>query len=156
MCRTEERREVAMRRPTGITTLAAAAVVVAAAAFAIGRATAPSAARSAPGTTADYLDGLQVGQARGRLQGRAEQEGAALPSGDRAPVRDAFTAGYTTGMNDAFAGYDGGWTLGVPWIVTLARGTAGIDYRISDRTPLERGIDYFLCPDGRTLCQRPG
>lgn len=146
-----------MRRPTGITTLAATAVVVAAAAFALGRGTAPAPAHGTPGSTVgDYVDGLRVGQAQGRLEGRAEQEGAALPPGDRAPVQDAFTAGYTAGTNDAFAGYDGGWTLGVPWIVTLEKGTGGIDYRISARTPVVPGVVYRLCPDGRTLCQRPG
>lgn len=144
-----------MRRPLVITTLAMAAVVVAAAAFTLGRATAPHPPRPAQGTAlGGYLDGVRAGQAQGRLEGRAEQEGAALPSGDRAPVQDAFTAGYTTGMNDAFAGYDGGWTLGVPWVVTLERGTGGIDYRISRRTPVAPGVDYYLCPDGHTLCRQ--
>jgi hypothetical protein len=146
-----------MRRWARTPTLVAAAVVVAAGTFATGRATAPDAAHGTSGTTVgDYLDGLRAGQAQGRLEGRAEQEGAALPPGDRDPVRNAFTAGYTAGMNDAFGTYDGGWTLGVPWIVTLERGTGGIDYRISRRTPVAPGVAYRLCPDGRTLCQRPG
>jgi hypothetical protein len=57
-------------------------------------------------------------------------------------------------MNDAFAGYDGGWTLGVPWIVTLENGAGAVDYRISERTPVEPGVDYYLCPDGHTLCRK--
>ena len=70
-------------------------------------------------------------------------------------MQDAFTAGYTAGADDVFAGYDGGWELGVPWIVTLEDGAGGITYRISSRTPVERGIDYYLCPDGSALCRRP-
>ena len=146
-----------MRRPMWTTTLAVAAVLVAAAAFVLGRATAPGAApRASDATLGTYLEGLQAGQAQGRLAGRAEQEGAALPAGDRAPVQDAFTAGYTAGTNDAFGVYDGGWTLGVPWIVTLQGGTGGIDYRFAQRTQVAPGVDYYLCPDGRTLCQHPG
>jgi hypothetical protein len=145
-----------MRRWTRMTTPAVAALVVAGAAFALGRATAPDAAHHGQGTaTVDYLDGLRAGRAEGRLEGRAEQEGTALPAGDRAPVQNAFTAGYTAGANDAFAGYDGGWTLGVPWIVTLEDGPGGIAYRITDRMPVEAGTDYYLCPDGSALCRRP-
>jgi hypothetical protein len=139
-----------MRRWTTIAAAAGAAAVVAAAAFTVGRATAPA---GPPPTPGDYLAGLRAGQAQGRLEGRAEQEGAALPPGDRAPVQDAFTAGYTAGMNDAFAQYDGGWTLGVPWVVVLERGSGQVDYRLAQRTPVEPGVDYFLCADGRTLCQ---
>jgi hypothetical protein len=145
-----------MRRSIRVAMLVVAAVLVAGAAFTVGRATAPGAAPRAQDTTVGgYLDGLRAGQAQGRQEGRAEQEGAALPPGDRAPVQDAFTAGYTAGMNDAFAGYDGGWTLGVPWIVTLEDGAGGIDYRIARRTPVSPGVDYYLCADGHSLCQRP-
>jgi hypothetical protein len=59
-------------------------------------------------------------------------------------------------MNDAFAGYDGGWTLGVPWIVVLERGSGGVDYRFAQRTPVEPDVDYRLCADGRTLCRSGG
>ena len=58
------------------------------------------------------------------------------------------------GTNDAFAGYDGGWQLNVPWIVTLRGGSGQIAYRIRDRTQVEPGIAYYLCPDGRSLCQQ--
>jgi len=142
-----------MRRWTRLGVLAGAAVIVAGSAFTLGRATAPAGPPPAAGS---YLDGLRAGQAQGRLEGRAEQEGAALPPGDRGPVQDAFTSGYTTGMNDAFAGYDGGWSLGVPWIVILERGSGGVDYRFAQRTPVEPGVDYRLCADGRTLCRSGG
>jgi hypothetical protein len=137
-----------------MTALAAAAV--AAGAFGVGRATAPPGTPPPAGVVAgDYFDGLRVGQAQGRLTGRAEQEAAALPADDRAPVQDAFTAGYVSGTNDAFGGYDGGWLLGVPWIVTLERGAGPIAYRIASRTPVLPGVDYRLCPNGNTLCRRP-
>jgi hypothetical protein len=153
MCR-DEAPEDAMRRSAGIATLVVAAAVVGAAAFTLGRVTAPPGPPAPPvPAVGGYLDGLRAGQAQGRLEGRAEQEGAALPPGDRARVQDAFEAGYTAGANDAFAGYDGGWTLGVPWIVTLERGSGQIDYRFSSRTPVQPGVDYSLCPDGRGLCQ---
>jgi hypothetical protein len=142
-----------MRKATRAAT-ALGAVLVAAAAFGLGRATAPDPTDRAHGTAA-YLDGLRTGRAEGRREGRALQEGSALPADDRAPVRDAFTAGYTAGADDVFAGYDGGWTLGVPWVVTLERGTGPIAYRIARRTPVEPGVGYRLCPDGSTLCRQP-
>jgi hypothetical protein len=136
-----------MRRWTRRFLVVVTVALLAAAGFAVGRTTArgPQAG--------DYLDGLRAGRAEGRLEGRAEQEGAALPAGDRAAVRNAFTAGYAAGTDDVFAGYDGGWALGVPWIVTLAEGTGGAAYRIASRTPVEPGVSYSLCSDGTTLCQ---
>jgi hypothetical protein len=143
--------------------LIAAGVLAAAATgaglFAIGRATAPLAHRPAghsPSTAVgDYFDGLRVGQAEGREEGRVLQEGIALPRSDRQPVQHAFKAGYTAGTNDAFAGYDGGWALHVPWIVTIEGGSGQIVYRIKDREQIEPGLEYFLCPDGHTVCHQP-
>ena len=82
--------------------------------------------------------------------------GQALPADKRQAVEKAFNAGYAAGWNDAFAGYDGGWALGMPYVVTLAPGSGAITYRIGTRTPLQPGIAYYLCPNGRDLCQRPG
>src|ERR1700712_1254443 len=48
----------------------------------------------------EYFDGLQVGEAQGRREGRALQEGVALPANARRPVHDAFEAGYAAGAND--------------------------------------------------------
>jgi hypothetical protein len=36
----------------------------------------------------------------------------------------------------------------------LAGGGAGITYRVAERTRLDPGTDYYLCPDGHTLCRR--
>src|SRR4051794_40087035 len=111
--------------------------------FLIGRASAPTTHQAKP-AIGDYFDGLRVGEAQGRAEGRAIQEGTALPAGDRHPVRDAFTDGYAAGANDAFAGYDGGWTLHVPWLVTLEDGSGQIAYRIAGRTRVLPGVDYYL------------
>lgn len=102
-----------------------------------------------------YLDGLIAGEAQGREEGRALQLGQSLPAGDRDAAQTAFKAGYAAGANDAFSGYDGGWMLGVPYVIVLAPGTGAITYRIGSRTPLEPGVAYFLCPDGHGLCQAP-
>lgn len=130
------------------------AALLAAGLFVLGRVTAPTPHRHATTEVGDYFDGLRVGEAQGRAEGRAIQEGAELPKNDRRPVHDAFRSGYTAGTNDAFAGYDGGWALHVPWIVTIEEGSGQVAYRIKDRTQVEPGVDYFLCPDGRTLCHR--
>jgi hypothetical protein len=100
-----------------------------------------------------YFAGLRAGEAQGRQEGRAAQEGVALPGNSRQPVRDAFNAGYVAGANDAFAGYDGGWTTSVPYVVTLDGGSGQIVYRIDSRTPVEAHVNYYLCADGHDICQ---
>jgi hypothetical protein len=132
-------------------------VVGAAALVMVGRLTAdttPTHGSAQPVDQSDeYFDGLQVGEAQGRREGRAIQEGAALPAGSRRPVQDAFDAGYAAGTNDAFAGYDGGWAIGLPYVVTIAEGTGDVAYRIKTRDPIEAGVNYYLCPSGHDLCQ---
>jgi len=114
------------------------------------------AASPGPGTSGQtYLDGLIAGQAQGRKEGRALELGQTLPAGERDAVEAAFKAGYAAGANDVFGGYDGGWAMGAPYVVSLAPGAGPITYRIGSRTPLEPGIAYYLCPDGRGLCQEP-
>jgi hypothetical protein len=127
-----------------------AVVFAAGAAFLLGRATAP-----APKAKGDYFAGLRAGEAQGRQEGRALQAGAELPRNARDAARRAFDAGYAAGANDVFAGYDGGWTMNRPWIVTLDPGTGQIVYRIDTRERIRPGVDYYLCPDGRSLCQQP-
>lgn len=108
----------------------------------------------AQGQDIGYRAGLQAGVDEGRREGRALQEGDTVPAGSRQPVQEAFTSGYAAGANDVFSGYDGGWALDVPYVITLARGTTAIAYRISTRIPMESGEDYFLCPDRRSMCQQ--
>ena len=133
-----------------------AGVLLGGALFLLGRLTAPQTEHHASIPEAgDYFDGLRAGEAQGRREGRALQEGAALPRDERDAARRAFDDGYVAGMNDAFAGYDGGWTFHVPWIISLDPGSGRVIYRIHDRKPLEPGVDYYLCPDGHSLCQEP-
>lgn len=115
--------------------------------FAAGRGTASQHRAPSPGYTQGLADGVR--------QGRAEQEAEALPPAAREGTKAAFDDGYRAGVNDAFAGYDGGWSYGTPYVVTLARGGPGITYRIASRTPLRAGADYYLCPGSRGLCKRP-
>jgi hypothetical protein len=105
---------------------------------------------------AGYLAGLQAGQAQGRQEGRALQAGATVPAGSRQLVRDAFDEGYAAGANDVFTGYDGGWPLGQPYVITLAAGHSPIAYRIASRTPVEPGVRYSLCPDRAEVCAEAG
>lgn len=100
-----------------------------------------------------YFAGLRAGEAEGRQEGRALQEGAALPRATRQPVTDAFKAGYADGMNDAFAGGDGGWDLSVPYVITLEKGSGQIVYRISSHTPVAANVNYYLCANGHDICQ---
>jgi hypothetical protein len=91
----------------------AAAVAIAIGLVALGRVTAGGDA------------GFDAGRAQGVQEGRALQ---APPT-----ARSAFDAGYAAGANDVFGGYDGGWDLGRPYVITLARGRGGVTYRIASR-----------------------
>jgi hypothetical protein len=75
--------------------------------------------------TAGGDPGFAAGRAQGVAEGRALQQPA--------PSRDAFDAGYAAGANDVFGGYDGGWDLGRPYVITLARGRGAVTYRIASR-----------------------
>jgi hypothetical protein len=81
--------------------------------FLLGRATAPG------------DPGFAAGRAQGVAEGRALQQPA--------PSRAAFAAGYAAGADDVFGGYDGGWDLGRPYVITLARGSGAVTYRIASR-----------------------
>jgi len=116
------------------------AILAAAALVGLGRATAPApgAARARgyhDGTAAGYVDGFQAGRAQGLQEGQAIAETSKLPPGARDRTKAAFDAGYRAGANAAFGGYDGGWSLGQPYVVVLAKGADGITYRIAARTP---------------------
>jgi hypothetical protein len=102
-----------------------------------------------------YIDGLMAGEAQGREEGRALELGRTLPAGARQAAEAAFKEGYAAGAVDVFGGYDGGWAIGEPYVVTLAPGNGAVTYRIGDRVPMQPGIAYFLCADGRSLCQAP-
>jgi hypothetical protein len=101
--------------------------------FALGRVTAPD--HRGDGYRAGQAAGYSQGKADGVREGRGEQEAAGLPPGAREGTRKAFDDGYRAGANDVFAGYDGGWAYGTPYIITLARGGSGITYRFASRAP---------------------
>jgi hypothetical protein len=77
------------------------------------------------GRAAGVAAGLRAGRAVGIREGRALQQPAA--------ARKAFRAGYTAGANDVFGGFDGGWSLGTPYVITLGKGAGGVAYRIDKR-----------------------
>jgi hypothetical protein len=78
-----------------------------------------------------------------------------LAGPDRDAATSAFATGYLAGTNDAFGGYDGGWGLGTPYLVTLGAGTGGVTYRIASRVAVQPGVSYYLCSDGASICQQP-
>jgi hypothetical protein len=129
-------------------------VCLAAGLFVLGRVTAHGHA-SAKGAGAAYARGLDAGRAQGVEEGRAAQETRLLPPAARRAAGAAFADGYRAGADDVFAGYDGGWSYAVPYVITLARGPAGITYRFASRTPLRAGVDYRLCPNSFRLCEEP-
>jgi hypothetical protein len=130
-----------MRIRTGLAVVLLA--LVGAGAFWLGRATA------GPPMPADR--GYATGHSDGLREGRAEQATLNLPATDKA----VFDAGYTAGAADVFTGFDGGWDRNVPYVIVLAPGGGGVTYRIQSRTRLEPGVNYYLCPDGHTLCRGP-
>jgi hypothetical protein len=101
-----------------------AGVALAAGGFAVGRVSAD--------TDAGHDAGVREGHAAGLQEGRALQVAGSPASGSRA----AFYAGYAAGANDVFGGFDGGWSLSEPYVITLARGSGAVTYRIDSRRAL--------------------
>ena len=125
------------------------AVIAAVALFVLGRATAPT-----PATPGGYADGFLAGRAEGVQEGQAIAEAAGSPPGSRDRVRAAFDDGYRAGANNAFSGYDGGWSLGRPYVIVLAKGANGITYRIAARaecpeTTTTSTTSLLACQTGR-------
>jgi hypothetical protein len=79
--------------------------------------------------------GIREGRAAGVEEGRLLQLGESLPRDVRRIARRAFEAGYAAGANDVFGGFDGGWSLTKPYVITLRRGSGAITYRIDSRRP---------------------
>ena len=82
-------------------------------------ATTPACARAAP----------RASRRAGRCRPRARRLRARAPRS---------TPGYAAGANDVFGGFDGGWSLSEPYVITLARGSGAVTYRIDSRR-LARG-----------------
>jgi hypothetical protein len=64
-----------------------------------------------------------------------------------------YDAGYSAGREDAFSGFDGGWSFGTPYVVILQHGENGVTYRFSRRWPMQIGLEYRAC--GHAVCSRP-
>jgi hypothetical protein len=115
--------------------LGLACVAVACGLFALGRASADREGARDEGFSAGLSEGRAQGERAGRAagvrEGRALQAGAAV-AGSVAP----FRAGYAAGANDVFGGFDGGWSLDTPYVITLRRGSGGVTYRIDSRRPV--------------------
>jgi hypothetical protein len=86
------------------------------------------------------------------LVGRATAGHRPVPAAAR-PHPGSYNDGYRAGREDAFSGYDGGWVLGDPYIVTLRRGGRGITYRFARRWPLLPGREYRSCRQD-IICSR--
>jgi len=128
-----------------------ACAAAAAAIFALGRASVDhqegdGSARAAglgQGLLAGHASGFDQGRAAGIREGRAAgvQEGRVLQIGEQLPrdarraAQRAFQAGYAAGANDVFGGFDGGWSLTKPYVITVRRGSGAITYRIDTRRP---------------------
>jgi hypothetical protein len=113
-----------------------ACVVVAGALFALGRLSADDDdSGGAASAAAARAAGLREGRAAGLSEGRALQASEAAAPGARRATRRAFAAGYTAGANDVFGGFDGGWSLSTPYVITLRGGSGPITYRIDSRRP---------------------
>jgi hypothetical protein len=144
-----------MRRTSIRSAVVLVALCAAAAAFFLGRATSGANARAGQAYGSGYEHGLHIGHDQGVLEGRANQATDVLPSNTRDAAKKAFDDGYRAGANDAFAGYDGGWSFATPYAITLEHGGPGITYRFASRTPIKAGISYRLCPDSSGLCPEP-
>jgi hypothetical protein len=101
-----------------------------------------------------WNDGYALGYDAGVPVGRALQAGVSLPAGTRDVAKKAFQAGYQSGLADSFGGYDGGWILGRPYVVVIAKGAGDVPYRIDHREPLRPGVWYRVCENGADVCAR--
>jgi hypothetical protein len=109
---------------------------------------------TAPAHSGSWIEANAVGYDEGVAAGRALQAGAALPAGAKDVAGKAFRAGYRSGRADSFGGYDGGWDLGRPYVVVLAKGAGDLPYVIERRTLLRPGVAYQVCDRGAAVCPR--
>jgi hypothetical protein len=140
------------------TTLAILLVVASLAAgmFALGRGTAKTDEQRARAAEAHGRAlGVRDGRAAGVQEGRALERTKSLPLRPRAAAKAAFDAGYVAGANDVFGGFDGGWSLTGPYVVTIRGAMGPVTYRIDSRVPIRPGVNYYRCPQSPTVCQEP-
>jgi hypothetical protein len=80
--------------------------------------------------------------------------GRATAGGSAHVVARPHPGSYDAGWEDAFSGFDGGWVLGDPYVVTLRHGGPGLTYRFDRRWPLLPGHEYRIC-NKDIICSRP-
>ena len=112
--------------------IAVVAICAAAGVFLAGRASATGGVSTAAAPTSESA-AYERGLGDGVADGRELQATLALRGGARQRARAAYRDGYAAGANDVFGGFDGGWRLGTPYVVTLAPGTGASTYRIAAR-----------------------
>jgi hypothetical protein len=103
-----------------------------------GRASASGGVSSAEVATREAAS-YERGLGDGLIEGRALEGTRWLHGRTRQVARAAFRDGYAAGANDVFGGFDGGWRLGAPYVVSLASGKGAITYRIATRAPAPPG-----------------
>ena len=141
---TDGRRTV--RRLMRYASVSGAGVLLLVGAFLLGRHTA---------TDRGYDAGYANGEIAGVREGRLLQGTVGLGGTAGLAVSNAYQRGYTDGANDAFTlGFDGGWQIGVPYVVVLAHGPDGITYRFASREPVRPGITYRLCGSSQVCASR--
>jgi hypothetical protein len=94
----------------------------------------------APGTDAYraiYDRGRSEGFRDGRARGRRDGERVAL----------------TTGREDVFGGFKGGWSIGDWYLVNIRPGDDGAEYGIGARVEMRRDTRYWVC-GGVHICRK--
>ena len=87
---------------------------------------------------------MQIGKKAGIAIGQQQ--------GQAAGYKQGFNAGVPKGANAALGGLTG-WNTNVPYVVELNPSpVAGVPYQIYSRTLMVSGTNYFLCPNGKTVC----
>ena len=136
--------------------IAPAVAGLAAGAFAFGRGTAQTDdQRVRAAEVQGRAVGVRDGRAAGIREGRALERTSSLPTRRREAGKAAFDAGYVAGANDVFGGFDGGWSLTSPYVITIRRATGRVTYRIDSRVPMRPGFHYRRCPRATGVCEVP-
>jgi len=109
---------------------------------------------SAPGHRGTWNQGYSVGYDEGISVGRELQVGAPLNPDAKDVATNAFKSGYQAGLTDSFGSYDGGWSIGHPYVIVMEKGVGDAPYRIDQRELLQPGVTYELCQDGNAICPK--
>jgi hypothetical protein len=110
---------------------------------------------SSAGTAAGNAQGQRVGKAQGEQIGRQAGVLVGKSQGMAAGEAKGRQEGIAAGASAALGGLVG-WNTDVPYIVELNPSPVkGVPYQIYSRTLMREGYNYFLCPNGKTICHSP-